>query len=235
MKKPVLAVTMALLIGASTTAIAEEAGDKKASKEWSENEAISYILGTQLGQLSKANEIEVDIKLVKQGRDDFLSGKELAIPPKEAAKHMAAFQSKAKEKQMAAMKAAAGDNLKKGEEYLAGNKKKEGVKVTDSGLQYKVIKEGDGATPKANDMVKVHYKGTLVDGTEFDNSYKRNAPATFNASQVIKGWTEGLQLMKVGAKYEFSIPAELAYGNNAPPTIGPGQTLLFEVELLGIL
>ncbi len=235
MKKPVLAVTMALLIGVSTTAIAEEVGKEKASKEWSETEAISYILGTQLGQLSRANEIEVDIELVKKGRDDFLSGKELAIPPKEIKKYLAAFQNKAKEKQMAAVKAAAGNNLKKGEEYLAENKNKDGVKVTDSGLQYRVINKGDGATPKANDMVKVHYKGTLVDGTEFDSSYKRNAPATFNTSQVIKGWTEGLQLMKVGAKYEFSIPAELAYGNNAPPAIGPGQTLLFEVELLEVL
>ncbi|MEE9352507.1 MAG: FKBP-type peptidyl-prolyl cis-trans isomerase, partial [Thiotrichaceae bacterium] len=109
-----------------------------------------------------------------------------------------------------------------------------GVKVTASGLQYKVIIKGEGAKPEATDKVKVHYRGTLIDGKEFDSSYKRNQPAEFGLNQVIKGWTEGLQLMNVGSKYEFYIPSGLAYGQNGPPSIGPDQTLIFTVELLDI-
>ena len=235
MKKPVLTVTLALLIGLSTTAIAKEASKEKAEKKLSEKEAISYILGTQLGQLSKANDFKVDFELVKKGSEDVLKGNTLAISPEEMQKYQASFQKKGQAKQMEAMRAKADDNKKKGTEYLAKNKKKKGVKVTDSGLQYRVINKGDGKKPTATDTVKVHYKGTLIDGTVFDSSYKREKPSTFNASRVIKGWTEGLQLMKVGAKYEFFIPSEMAYGNNAPPTIGPAQALIFEVELLEIL
>ncbi len=126
--------------------------------------------------------------------------------------------------------------VEKGQAYLAANAKKEGVHTTATGLQYKVLKEGTGKTPKATDTVLVHYRGTLLDGTEFDSSYKRNEPIEFPLNRVIPGWTEGVQLMKEGAKYQFVIPSELAYGRRGTPggPIGPDETLIFEVELLKV-
>jgi FKBP-type peptidyl-prolyl cis-trans isomerase len=138
--------------------------------------------------------------------------------------------AKAEEKQIAA----AEKNLKAGEAFLAANAKKEGVKTTASGLQYKVIKAGTGASPKPTDIVKVHYTGTLVDGTVFDSSVQRGEPATFPVNGVIPGWTEALQLMKVGDKWQLVIPSKLAYGEQGPRAIGPNSTLIFDVELLGI-
>jgi len=127
-------------------------------------------------------------------------------------------------------------NKKDGDAFLAENRKKEGVKTTVSGLQYKVLAEGKGGSPKATDKVSVNYRGTLIDGTEFDSSYKRGEPAAFGLNQVIKGWTEGIQLMKAGGKYTFTIPSELAYGERGTPggPIGPNAVLIFEVELLSI-
>jgi FKBP-type peptidyl-prolyl cis-trans isomerase len=131
--------------------------------------------------------------------------------------------------------AAALDNTKNGDAFLASNKAKDGVKTTPSGLQYKVIKEGSGPHPIATSTVTVHYKGTLLDGKKFDSSYDRGQPATFQLNQVIPGWTEGVQLMSAGAKYQFWIPGNLAYGpQGSPPNIGPNATLVFEVELLAI-
>jgi FKBP-type peptidyl-prolyl cis-trans isomerase FkpA len=126
------------------------------------------------------------------------------------------------------------ENIRLGKEFMEANKAKDGVSTTDSGLQYEVITASEGASPNAIDNVEVHYSGTFIDGTEFDSSYKRGTPAEFPLDKVISGWTEGLQLMSVGSKYRFVIPSELAYGENAPPAIGPGQTLIFEVELLSI-
>jgi FKBP-type peptidyl-prolyl cis-trans isomerase FklB len=144
---------------------------------------------------------------------------------------MMAFEKDMMEKQ----KAAGEKNASEGVKFLEDNKKKEGVKTTASGLQYKSLKEGSGAQPKATDTVTVNYRGTLTDGTEFDSSYKRNEPTTFPLSGVIKGWTEGLQLMKKGSKYQFFIPANLAYGERSPGAgIPPNSTLIFEVELLEV-
>jgi FKBP-type peptidyl-prolyl cis-trans isomerase len=126
------------------------------------------------------------------------------------------------------------ENLEIGASFLSANSEKDGILSTESGLQYEVLREADGAKPGAKDMVEVHYKGTFIDGTEFDSSYSRGMPASFPLDRVIRGWTEGLQLMSVGSSFRFFIPPDLAYGENAPPAIGPGQTLIFEVELLGI-
>jgi len=228
-----LSVSMLFIISGITTA-QDDAKTASAATKWSESQKFSYILGTQIGNFSKQSEIEVSLELFAKGLNDIINGNEPAMSQAELSSFMAAFQQKAQEKAQTAIKAASAENTKKGQAFLDANKKKDGVKVTASGLQYKVITKGEGAKPKATDKVKVHYRGTLIDGKEFDSSYKRNQPAEFGLNQVIKGWTEGLQLMNVGSKYEFYIPSGLAYGPNGPPNIGPDQTLIFTVELLDI-
>src|SRR5207302_6566346 len=169
------------------------------------------------------------------GMKEALSGKEATMSKEEREKTLETFQKEMMEKQAAASKEAASKNQAEGEKFLAENKKKDGVKTTASGLQYKVIKEGSGESPKETDTVVTNYRGTLIDGTEFDSSYKRNEPASFPVNRVIKGWTEALQLMKPGAKYQLFIPASLAYGERgAGGDIGPNATLIFEVELMNV-
>ena len=146
------------------------------------------------------------------------------------------FQTQLREKQQEEQAAVAAEKKEAEQAYLAENAKKEGVQTTESGLQYKVIEEGSGESPAETDQVQVNYEGKLLDGTVFDSSYERQKPATFGVNQVISGWTEGLQLMKEGAKYEFYIPADLAYGQRGSgPKIGPGETLIFTVELLDVI
>lgn len=205
-----------------------------ASAKWSESQKMSYILGTQVGNFSKQSELEVSLEMLTKGLNDITNGGKLAMSQAEINTTMSTFQQKAQEKMQAARMAEGTENIRKGLAFLGANKKKLGVKETASGLQYKVITEGNGVKPKATDKVKVHYSGTLIDGKEFDSSYKRNKPAEFGLNQVIKGWTEGVQLMSIGSKYEFYIPSKLAYGLNGPPSIGPNQTLIFTVELLDI-
>jgi FKBP-type peptidyl-prolyl cis-trans isomerase len=212
----------------------DDAKFASAAAKWSESQMFSYILGTQIGTYSKKNELEVNLELFAKGLDDMIKGGELAISQAEINIFMASQQQKAQGKLQAEMKTKGTENIRKGLAFLGANKKKPGVKETASGLQYKVITMGEGAKPEATDKVKVHYRGTLIDGKEFDSSYKRNKPAEFGLNQVIKGWTEGLQLMNVGSKYEFCIPSGLAYGPNGPAGIGPNQTLIFTVELLDI-
>jgi len=224
---------MLFVISGITTA-QDDARSASAAAKWSESQKMSYILGTQIGNFSKQSELEVNLDLFAQGLNDVIKGSELAMTQAEIGSIMASFQQKAQEKLQAAREAAGTENTRKGLAFLGANKKKVGVKETASGLQYKVITMGEGAQPKATDKVKVHYSGTLIDGKEFDSSYKRNQPAEFGLNQVIKGWTEGVQLMNVGSKYEFYIPSGLAYGTNAPASIGPNQTLIFAVELLDI-
>jgi len=190
-------------------------------------EKVSYIIGTQIAGNFKTQEIEVNLDSLMLGLKDALEGKELALSQDEMKQVFALFQQQMRAKQAA-------KNLAAGTAFLEANKAKEGVKVLPSGLQYKVIKEGTGNTPTADDKVKTHYRGTLIDGTEFDSSYKGNKPAEFPVKGVIKGWTEALQLMKEGGKWELYIPANLAYGQRGRPGIPPNSTLIFEIELLEV-
>lgn len=199
-----------------------------------EDEKISYSLGYNIGQNLK-RDFDVNMASFFQGFKESQGKGESTLTQEEMKEAMTVFQNKMREKQMAQMKVVAQDNKAKGEAYLAANKGKEGVVTLGSGLQYRVITSGDGAIPQASDTVECHYKGTTIDGKEFDSSYKRGKPASFQVGGVIKGWTEALQLMKVGSKWELFIPSELAYGDRgAGKAIAPGSTLLFEVELLNI-
>ena len=199
----------------------------------------SYSIGSQFGtQVAQAKDM-IDQDALIMGFKDSMDGKELQITPEEMQTIMQTFQQSMMEKQMAKQKAEQGaastTNKAEGDKFLAENKTKEGVKTTQSGLQYKVLKEGKGESPKISDTVVTHYSGTLINGKVFDSSYKRNSPATFPVNGVIKGWTEALQLMGVGAKWQLFIPAELAYGERgAGQDIGPNQVLIFEIELLEI-
>jgi FKBP-type peptidyl-prolyl cis-trans isomerase FklB len=188
---------------------------------------ISYALGMDFGsQLHSLgiNAEDLDLELVRKAMNEGLSGNKSLLAKEEM---QATVMSYIQEKQGA-------ESRKKEGPYFAENKKKEGVKETASGLQYKIVTEGTGEFPKATDTVKVHYKGALLDGTEFDSSYKRNEPATFPLNQVIPGWTEGLQLVKVGGKAELHIPSRLAYGKQGRPGIPPDSILIFTVELISI-
>ena len=189
---------------------------------------FSYGLGMVIGERVLKQYEEVDYALLIEGMKAQHQSQATLITLEDAGAVLAAYA----EQQFAAQTEA---NKAKGADYLAENAQKEGVTVTESGLQYSVITQGDGAKPTATDQVTVHYRGTLIDGTEFDSSYSRNAPASFGLSQVIPGWTEGLQLMSVGSKFLFVIPYELGYGERgAGGSIGPYETLIFEVELLEI-
>jgi len=196
---------------------------------------LSYAIGMDIGMSLKSLNTEMDRKSLMAAINDRLDGNKTKLSQEDAGKVKQAFFKKQAEKRAADQKAAGEKNKTAGEAFLAENGKKKGVTTTKSGLQYEVIKQGDGAKPKATDKVTVNYKGTLIDGTEFDSSYKRGQPVTFPLNGVIKGWTEGVQLMGVGSKYKFVLPAALAYGaRGAGPKIGPNSTLVFEVELLSI-
>jgi FKBP-type peptidyl-prolyl cis-trans isomerase len=194
----------------------------------------SYSIGASIGGNLKRQELDVDAQALTAGLTDALAGK-LALSDEQMRQTLSEFQTGLKSKLEAKQKVAAEKNLKEGEEFLAANGQKEGVKSTASGLQYKVIKAGAGKAPKATDTVKVHYHGTLIDGTVFDSSVERGEPVTFALHEVIPGWTEGLQLMKEGDKWQLFIPAKLGYGERSPGgKIGPNCALVFDVELLSI-
>ena len=196
----------------------------------------SYALGLGIGhQLKGMGGSKLNIDDFAQAIKDVIQGKEPQMSMKEAQIVANTFIQEA-EKENQNLKEEAGAKFKAyGEQYLAENAKKDGVKVTKSGLQYEVLNEGTGKSPKATDNVKCHYEGRLIDGTVFDSSYRRGTPATFPLDGVIAGWTEGLQLMKEGAKYRFHIPYNLAYGaNGAGESIPPYSALVFDVELLGV-
>jgi FKBP-type peptidyl-prolyl cis-trans isomerase FklB len=209
------------------------AQDKTQLKD--QKDKASYSIGHDIGTTFKKQNVELNLDALFAGVKDAVAGKEPVLSKEERDATLQAFQKELIEKQTAASKEAAAKNAAAGEKFLAENKTKEGVKTTASGLQYKVLKEGTGPMPKETDTVVTNYKGTLLDGTEFDSSYKRNEPATFPVNRVIKGWTEALQLMKTGSKYQLFIPSNLAYAERgAGRDIGPNSTLIFEVELVSI-
>jgi FKBP-type peptidyl-prolyl cis-trans isomerase FklB len=200
-----------------------------------QKDKVSYSIGMNIGNNLKKQAIDVNPDALVYGIKDALSGGKALITEQEVNDTLMAFQKEMASKQSERLKELGEKNKKEGEAFLAENKKKEGVITLPSGLQYKVIKEGTGETPKLTDTVTTNYRGTLIDGTEFDSSYRREQPATFPVKGVIAGWTEALQLMKVGSKWQLFTPSNLAYGERgAGRDIGPNTTLIFEVELLSI-
>ena len=196
---------------------------------------ISYTIGVNIGKDFKTQQMDIDADVLFMGLKDSLTGKELQLTDEEMATEIQTFQQEMQAKITAEMEKAVAKNQVEGEAFLAENAKQEGVVVTESGLQYKVLEPGEGDSPGPADMATVHYRGTLIDGTQFDSSYDRGQPATFPVGGVIAGWTEALQLMKPGAKWQLVIPAGLAYGERgAGQNIGPNATLLFEVELISV-
>jgi FKBP-type peptidyl-prolyl cis-trans isomerase FklB len=208
------------------------AGEKKELK--TQKDKVSYAIGLDMGNNLKKNELDVDPDVLASAIKDVLSNSKHLMTDQEAKETLMALQKDLQAKQLERNKTLGEKNKKEGDAFLAKNKKLEGVKTLPSGLQYKVITEGKGKSPKASDTVTVNYNGTLIDGTEFDSSYKRGQPATFPVGGVIKGWTEALQLMKEGSKWQLIIPADLAYGEQGRPGIPPNSVLIFDVELVSI-
>ncbi|HKI01602.1 MAG TPA: FKBP-type peptidyl-prolyl cis-trans isomerase [Thermoanaerobaculia bacterium] len=247
-----LTLPTVLLVAAAVAAGAQQSGQKPAEKPAMQPtqttaqpsaagkpesllDRASYIIGLNLGKSLKTNEIQANTDLVVKGLRDGLSGAQALLTDEEMQTAMQSFQQQVAQQQEAKQKVVGEKNKTEGEAFLAKNKARKEVKTTASGLQYEVLTEGTGAAPKATDTVTVNYKGTLMDGTTFDSSYDRGQPATFVLNQVIPGWTEGVQLMKVGSKYKFYIPSALGYGERgAGGTIGPNAPLVFEVELVSI-
>jgi len=226
MKVLLTALSILLLVGFASAESPELKTDK---------EKLSYSMGVATGMQIKRQAVDVDADMFAKGLKDAVAGGKLQMTEQQVQDTLKAFQQEMAAKQAEKTKQLAEKNKKEGEAFLAENKNKEGVKTLPSGLQYKMITEGTGKSPKATDTVTVNYRGTFVDGTEFDNSYKRGQPATFQVNGVITGWTEALQLLKEGAKCQLFIPSHLAYGEKgAGGIIGPNATLIFEVELLSV-
>ena len=200
-----------------------------------DKEKLSYAIGMNIGAGMKKDTLDIDPTVLTRGIKDALTGAKTSMTEEEARTIVNAFRTEMVKKQQAEAQKAGEANKQAGEKFLAENKTKEGVVALPSGLQYKIVKQGDGPKPTASDTVVTNYRGTLIDGKEFDSSYKRGQPATFPVGQVIKGWTEALQLMPVGSKWQLFIPANLAYGERSPGgDIGPNSTLIFDIELLSI-
>jgi len=231
MKRKILAVSMVLIFGLIAC------GKKELSKSGLETqmEKVSYVMGHNIANNFKDQKIDIQMEAFIQGIKDGLKEDVNIFDPKEVQEIMTEYQNQMREKMDIERKDSSKINLKESKAFLAENKEKEGVVTLESGLQYKVLKEGTGPIPQATDKVKTHYVGTLIDGTEFDSSVKRGEPIVFSVTGVIPGWTEALQLMKVGAKWKLFIPPELGYGENgAGNRIGPNAALIFEVELISI-
>ncbi|MFV1984733.1 MAG: FKBP-type peptidyl-prolyl cis-trans isomerase, partial [Thiohalomonadales bacterium] len=223
-----IALTSALVMGVAGQAIA---ADIKSSKQ-----KTSYAIGVNMSANLKTLGSEIDIDALVEGLSQSMKGSKLKMTDEEMKKTLVAFQEKITKKRTEAQGQVKTANVEAGKKFLAENKKKKGVITTKSGLQYKIIKSGSGGkSPKPTETVTTHYRGTLLDGTEFDSSYARKKPTPLPVNGVIKGWTEALQLMKPGDKWKLFIPSELAYGDTGrPPVIAPGATLIFELELIKI-
>jgi len=230
MKRKILSVSMILIFGLIAC------GKKELSKSDLETkmDKVSYVMGHNIANNFKDQKIEIQMDAFVQGIKDGLKEDVNIFNPKEVQEIMTEYQNIMRDKMEIERKDISKINLKEGKAFLAENKEKEGVVTLESGLQYKVLKEGTGPFPKATDRVKTHYVGTLIDGTKFDSSIGKE-PITFSVNGVISGWTEALQLMKVGSKWKLFIPSKLAYGENgAGNRIGPNAALIFEVELISI-
>jgi FKBP-type peptidyl-prolyl cis-trans isomerase FklB len=225
--KQLVILTM-VSMGALASCNLQKAMNKDVSLK-SEIDTVSYSLGVSIGQSIKSQGMDtINTEVFMQAIQDVFSKDSLKVSPMQANQLLSSYFQNLQVKKSQ-------NNLKEGQDFLAKNKSKEGVKTLPSGLQYKVLKEGSGASPKATDTVVAHYTGKLLNGTKFDSSLDRGQPLVYPANQLIPGWTEALQLMKVGSKWELYIPSELAYGERgAGQDIGPNSTLIFEMELLGI-
>jgi FKBP-type peptidyl-prolyl cis-trans isomerase len=200
-----------------------------------QKDKLSYAIGMNVGQSMKKDGLDIDPNIVARGLKDAMAGGKLLMTDEEVKTVMINLRTEMTAKKQAEAQQAGEANKQAGQRFLAVNKERPGVVTLPSGLQYKILKEGTGPKPTAGDTVVCNYRGTLLDGTEFDSSYKRGEPTTFPVGQVIKGWTEALQLMPVGSKWQLFIPAELAYGERSPgPEIGPNSTLIFEIDLVSI-
>jgi len=214
--------------------LAAQAGAQEAPALKSQKEKVSYGIGVDVARNLKRQGVDVDADLMIRGMRDEFEGRTLLIPDRELRRIMTAFQTELRAKQMQAAKTAGDENRKKGDAFLAANKSKAGVVTLPSGLQYKILKEGKGKKPTDNDSVVCHYRGTRIDGTEFDRS-EDGKPATFKVAGVIPGYREALKLMPVGSRWQLFIPPRLAYGERgAGFEIGPNETLVFELELVAI-
>lgn len=220
---------------APATPQAPAVDNQSASTLTTQKDKVSYALGMNVGANLHRQSVEVDPKILLQGLEDAMAGGKTQLSEEEARATLMQLQNDIRKKQQEKMQQAGEANKKEGDAFLAANKGKDGVVTLPSGLQYKVLSAGTGPKPTASDSVVCNYRGTLIDGTEFDSSYKRGQPTTFPVGGVIKGWTEALQLMPVGSKWQLFVPSALAYGEQgAGANIAPNATLIFEVELLSI-
>ena len=227
------AITTAALALGLLAGSASAADPKMTLKD--NKDKVSYSIGLNIGKSMKQEGLDINPDALAAAMKDVFAGAKPQLTDEEVQAVMQEFQKEMMAKRMKGQQEGLTKNKAEGEKFLADNKKKEGIKTTASGLQYKVIKDGTGKTPKATDTVSTHYRGTLISGKEFDSSYKRGEPAEFPVNGVIKGWTEALQLMKEGAKWQLFIPSELADGERgAGQDIGPNSTLIFDIELLSV-
>ncbi len=226
--------------GIALLAIGASAAEAPVPK--TEQEKASYAIGVELGKGVRLQRVDVDADLVVKGLKDALSGGPFLLDDDQLRKGLATYKSEVRLKQIETRQKLAGaartapeDNRKAGDTFLAANREKEGVVTLPSGLQYKILKAGDGRKPLETDTIECQYRGTLIDGTEFDSSYRTGMPATFRVAAVIPGWKQALLLMPVGSRWQLFVPPRLAYGAaGAPPAIGPNATLIFELELLAV-